>query len=318
MTGSSIFGGGTPTDQNITIFLVQLIIVVVLSRVLTWLFRYIKREDVLNSSTFYWWQLEPSVIAEVVAGILLGPSALGRLPQMKSSDTQRSHFRLCDLHFPPNHEEPGMLLSSTDRNGSWGLTSTTAMLSEDWQGVLAPYGPIDVVTVFANFGLILFMFIIGLELDTSIMKKNLKEGLIISISAMALPFGFVSLPYKSISKLMCSGSCHFDRHLEHSGHSTQPRSVLLYLLDLHFCGYIHHCGMCHSESRSFHCLDDAVHGSTTSHDRVDLWRKACASAAVALPQHGHSRCETHDASATVHRRAGWRDTVTAVKMESYN
>ncbi|PRP75706.1 hypothetical protein PROFUN_15620 [Planoprotostelium fungivorum] len=161
MTGSSVVSGGGPTDENITIFLVQLCIVVTLSRVLAWLFRYIK---------------QPAVIAEVVAGIILGPSALGRIDGYV-------HYI-----FPPTTHNPACTYPA---NGG-KVVDRDSTSDLNLQHALAAYGPIDVLSVFANFGLILFMFIIGLELDTSVMKRNLKEGLAISISAMVLPFGFGS------------------------------------------------------------------------------------------------------------------------------
>lgn len=42
--------------------------------------------------------------------------------------------------------------------------------------------------VIANIGLILFMFLVGLEVDASLMKKNFKGSFLISTTAMAAPF----------------------------------------------------------------------------------------------------------------------------------
>eukprot|EP01117_Protostelium_nocturnum_P019748 TRINITY_DN863_c0_g1_i1.p1 TRINITY_DN863_c0_g1~~TRINITY_DN863_c0_g1_i1.p1 ORF type:complete len:544 (-),score=167.94 TRINITY_DN863_c0_g1_i1:67-1698(-) len=154
MTGSNMIVGGNPLDSNIQLFLIQLIIVVAFSRILARLFRYLK---------------QPAVIAEVVAGILLGPSAFGRIPGFVK------------YIFPP---------TTTNLLCAYPAVAVGAIPQK--ASFLPPYGPIDVLSVFANFGLILFMFIIGLELDIDIMKKNLKEGVIISVSCMALPFALGS------------------------------------------------------------------------------------------------------------------------------
>ncbi|PRP86587.1 hypothetical protein PROFUN_05225 [Planoprotostelium fungivorum] len=160
MTGSSIVAGGMPNDQNITIFLIQLVIVVALSRTLAWLFGFLK---------------QPSVIAEVVAGILLGPSAFGESSMSKRSLTIEGRIDGYVTNIFPPTKSNSSVCGYIPRNG---------------KNILAPYGPIDVLSVFANFGLILFMFLIGLELDTSIMKRNLKQGLSISLAGIALPFAF--------------------------------------------------------------------------------------------------------------------------------
>ena len=46
-------------------------------------------------------------------------------------------------------------------------------------------------TVIANIGLILFMFIVGLEIDTDLITSNIGRSLVISISAMVAPFVLV-------------------------------------------------------------------------------------------------------------------------------
>jgi len=82
---------------------------------------------------------QPAVIAEVIAGILLGPTAFGRIPGFT------------DNIFPPKR--------------------------------------MDKLSIVANIALILFLFLVGLEMDVSQMKKNLKKSIFISVSGMALPFG---------------------------------------------------------------------------------------------------------------------------------
>ena len=51
-----------------------------------------------------------------------------------------------------------------------------------------PTASINIFNVIANVGLILFMFMVGLEIDTKLMSKNVGSALIISVTAMATPF----------------------------------------------------------------------------------------------------------------------------------
>ncbi|OJA12207.1 hypothetical protein AZE42_09565 [Rhizopogon vesiculosus] len=90
---------------------------------------------------------QPKVIAEVLSGILLGPTAIGRIPGFT------------------NHIFPSASL---------------------------PY-----LSLVANIGLCLFLFIIGLEIDASMLKRNARNALFISLSAIALSFGLgagISVP----------------------------------------------------------------------------------------------------------------------------
>ena len=45
-----------------------------------------------------------------------------------------------------------------------------------------------IIIVIANVGLILFMFLVGLEVDPALMRRNIKGSAVISITAMVLPF----------------------------------------------------------------------------------------------------------------------------------
>ena len=82
---------------------------------------------------------QPPVIGEVVAGILLGPSLLGR------AWPQASHFLL-----PPE---------------------------------VAPY-----LSAIAQIGVILYMFVIGLELDTTLLLRRPHVTFAVSITGMVAPF----------------------------------------------------------------------------------------------------------------------------------
>jgi len=122
----SITTGDTPVATPLTLFLVQLILVVTLSKLLSAAFKYIK---------------QPTVIAEVVTGILLGPSAFGHIPGYV------------------NHIFPTQ-----------------------------PTDALNIFSVIANLGLIIFMFMVGLEIDSRLLRRNVTGSLFISMCAMVCPF----------------------------------------------------------------------------------------------------------------------------------
>jgi len=82
---------------------------------------------------------QPRVIAEVIAGVILGPTVMGRIPNFRAT-------------IFPDSSMP--LLS---------LTSTV--------------------------GLILFLFLIGLEIDTRLLKRNAVASATVSVAGLILPLG---------------------------------------------------------------------------------------------------------------------------------
>ncbi|KAG5635939.1 hypothetical protein H0H81_009624 [Sphagnurus paluster] len=82
---------------------------------------------------------QPRVIAEVIGGILLGPTVMGRIPGFKQS-------------IFPDASIPGLTLTST-------------------------------------IGLVLFLFLVGLEIDTKIIKRNLVSASVISVAGLLVPLG---------------------------------------------------------------------------------------------------------------------------------
>ncbi|QLG74780.1 hypothetical protein HG535_0H01060 [Zygotorulaspora mrakii] len=82
---------------------------------------------------------QPKVISEVIAGVVLGPTVLGQIPNFT------------DTVFPSS-SIPGLNLT-------------------------------------ANLGIILFMFFLGLEVDTGFIKRHLKKALAIGLVTLAIPFG---------------------------------------------------------------------------------------------------------------------------------
>ncbi|KAL6717665.1 hypothetical protein ACLMJK_005580 [Lecanora helva] len=82
---------------------------------------------------------QPRVIAEIIGGILLGPSVMGRIP---------------------------------------GFTDA-----------IFPAASMPTLSMAANVGLILFLFLVGLEVDLRLMVSNWKIALSVGAAGMALPFG---------------------------------------------------------------------------------------------------------------------------------
>lgn len=86
---------------------------------------------------------QPAVIGEVVGGILLGPSLLGRLA-------------------------PGL------------------------QSLVLPVEATPVLGVLSQLGVILYMFLVGLELDLSLLRTSVSKTIAISLAAIVVPFAFGS------------------------------------------------------------------------------------------------------------------------------
>ncbi|KAF8525168.1 Sodium/hydrogen exchanger family-domain-containing protein [Hysterangium stoloniferum] len=86
---------------------------------------------------------QPKVIAEVLGGIILSPSILGRIP---------------------------------------GFTET-----------VFPDESIPYLTLLANIGIILFLFLVGLEIDGEIIRKNARLSMSIAVAGMIIPFSVGSV-----------------------------------------------------------------------------------------------------------------------------
>ncbi|MDH6305238.1 Kef-type K+ transport system membrane component KefB [Parabacteroides sp. PH5-13] len=110
----------------IGILLLQIIVILLACRLFGWLFLKMG---------------QPTVIGEILAGIVLGPSILGHL-------------------------------------------------APDVSSFLFPIESLANINILSQFGLILFMFSIGMELDITEVRKKLKETILISHTSTIVPFFF--------------------------------------------------------------------------------------------------------------------------------
>ncbi|KIJ57015.1 hypothetical protein M422DRAFT_198385 [Sphaerobolus stellatus SS14] len=82
---------------------------------------------------------QPRVIAEIIGGIILGPTVMGRIPSFSNN--------------------------------------------------IFPQQSIPLLTLTSTVGLVLFLFLIGMEVDIRVLKRNAKYSLSISAAGIVLPFG---------------------------------------------------------------------------------------------------------------------------------
>ncbi|KAK7702671.1 hypothetical protein SLS57_011284 [Botryosphaeria dothidea] len=125
---AGILEGNNPTHYNpkdpIIVFIIQAGIIIIFCRILHFPLQKLR---------------QPRVIAEVIGGILLGPSVMGRIPGFTE-------------HIFPTASMPNL-------------------------------------TLVANIGLVLFLFLVGLEVDLRFLLSNWKVALSVGLAGMALPFG---------------------------------------------------------------------------------------------------------------------------------
>ncbi|MBS7785849.1 cation:proton antiporter [Flavobacterium sp. CYK-55] len=116
----------------LAILLAQIITIIIVARLFGWVFRKIG---------------QPSVIGEIIAGIVLGPSLLG-------------------MYLP------------------------------EFSQVLFPAESLGNLQFLSQIGLILFMFVIGMELDLKVLKNKANDALVISHASIVIPFALgIGLAY---------------------------------------------------------------------------------------------------------------------------
>ncbi|CDO69869.1 hypothetical protein BN946_scf184884.g28 [Trametes cinnabarina] len=112
------------TNDPLRLWIVQVGVIILTTQLLSLVLRKIR---------------QPKVIAEVLGGILLGPTAFGRIPGFTK-------------HIFPDDSRPYLSLV-------------------------------------ANIGLCLFLFLVGLEIDAAVIKKNARLSVTVALAGMCLPFG---------------------------------------------------------------------------------------------------------------------------------
>ncbi len=118
--------------QHLSAFLIQLIIIIITSRVFGYFFKKMG---------------QPTVMGEILAGIFLGPSILGSI-------------------FPV------------------------------YLQAIFPPGSLDTMRILSQIGLILFMFVVGMELDLDILRTKARTAVTISNASIVIPFSLgVCLAY---------------------------------------------------------------------------------------------------------------------------
>ena len=115
--------------EPIVLVLVDVLLVIGLSRLMGWIFGYLK---------------QPLVIGEIVAGVMLGPSLLG-------------------LVFP---------------------AASVVLFTPE---------VVPLLGVMSQIGLIFFMFLIGLELDTRYLKGQIRTAVLVSHVSIVVPFSLGTL-----------------------------------------------------------------------------------------------------------------------------
>lgn len=113
---------------------------------------------------------QPKVIAEVLAGILLGTSHLSLSPKQHTQAT---------------------LLGPTAFGRIPGFTEH-----------IFPVDSRPFLSLVANIGLCLFLFLVGLEIDASVIKRNARLSVTVALAGMSLPFGTFDLPKPRNSSLI--------------------------------------------------------------------------------------------------------------------
>jgi len=116
----------------LAILLAQIVTIILAARIFGWLFNKIG---------------QPTVIGEIIAGIVLGPSLVG-------------------MYFP------------------------------DFSAALFPAASLGNLQFLSQIGLILFMFIVGMELDLNVLKSKANDAIVISHASIIIPFALgMSLAY---------------------------------------------------------------------------------------------------------------------------
>ncbi|OBZ70115.1 K(+)/H(+) antiporter 1 [Grifola frondosa] len=145
---AGVFSGDKPTVYNasdpIPLWIIQVVIIIGMIQLLALFLGRIR---------------QPRVIAEVIAGIILGPSVMGHIPN---------------------------------------FTAT-----------IFPNASIPLLYLTANIGLVLFLFLVGLEIDVRLIKRNARASMAISAVGLVIPLGLGAALAVPIYNVFTDGSTNF-------------------------------------------------------------------------------------------------------------
>jgi len=123
ITTNGVWQGDNPLDFSLPLFILQLTLVVVTTRILVFLLKPLR---------------QPRVVSEILGGVILGPSVLGR-----SSKFARAIF---------------------------------------------PLRSVMVLETMANVGLLYFLFLVGVEMDITVVRRTGRRAMLVAVAGMVLPF----------------------------------------------------------------------------------------------------------------------------------
>ncbi|GAU19592.1 hypothetical protein TSUD_304050, partial [Trifolium subterraneum] len=123
ITTNGIWEGDNPLDYSLPLFILQLTLVVAATRIFVFLLKPFR---------------QPRVIAEILGGVILGPTVLGK--------------------------------------------------SKTFANAVFPLRSVMVIETMANVGLLYFLFLVGVEMDITILRSVGKKAVTAAIAGMILPF----------------------------------------------------------------------------------------------------------------------------------
>ncbi|KAK4773530.1 hypothetical protein SAY87_028549 [Trapa incisa] len=123
ITTNGIWDGNNPLDYSLPLFIVQLTMVVVMTRLIVYILKPFR---------------QPRILAEILGGILLGPSVL-----CQNKNFSRAFF---------------------------------------------PIRSIMILETMGNIGLLYFLFLMGVGMNMSVIRRTGKKALAVSIGGMVMPF----------------------------------------------------------------------------------------------------------------------------------
>ncbi|XP_010273236.2 PREDICTED: cation/H(+) antiporter 15-like [Nelumbo nucifera] len=134
ITAGGIWEGDNPLDYSLPLFTLQLGLIVIITRILVFILKPFR---------------QPRVVSEILGGVILGPSVLGR--------------------------------------------------SKTFTEIVFPLRSITLIETMANVGLLYYLFLVGVEMDLTMIKRTKKKAFSIAIAGMFLPFaiGIIFMSFTS-------------------------------------------------------------------------------------------------------------------------